>query len=636
VDKNGLGGLTWAAAGGHVGAIRTLAKAGCDVSLQNAMGYSPVLACCEYNQTDSLAALIELKANVNGKMKSSSGYSYSPFHFVAQKGEVHMLAALLAANADINARDSNLRTPVMIALAFGQPEAALLLLKHDACDTGAKDFGAVSVQDWAVVYAGKAHCDKKLAGEITAVLEDTGPPLRFPPLPAPPAFDAAFLDQAVVTRESEAQRATHTCPQCCGLVLTAGRTGVITCPRCMHRIVLREESEIDGMDGTDTAVAGDGESATTQLLPPGPSSMQGADFGSRKSHSTRTYPRGVVAMPDYLLEEPEELQAGWYRNETRLLNMPYAAGRNALMCRGCLIACTPITNVLLSLYMLFRMRFRESKESDWSQPKERWDIAWFDTKSGRQGIALGWILWLFWFPLFIGSSSKQEWFVGGLVGIFCGFCFCLVCCWNSDVYCKRTSSYHTSTEQIDNIMIGGGDCWFYGCDINMSGGRGRGGCCRGGGCEGCDGCCYNVVDSCGTGCQEGCSHICVGCSNVFQGAQGPWVNCIGTHLEGCSSCVRVPCKVPCNAGDCDCNCGRDCDCNCGRDCRNCGRDCDCICGRDCRNCGRSCSRDCHIDCESWDCGGCDCGGCDCGGCDCGGCDCGGCDCGGCDCGGCDC
>ena len=56
--------------------------------------------------------------------------AYTGLHAAAQKGDVAKLDRLAAANADLNARDGNGRTPLHVAVFAGQREAIKALVKR--------------------------------------------------------------------------------------------------------------------------------------------------------------------------------------------------------------------------------------------------------------------------------------------------------------------------------------------------------------------------------------------------------------------------------------------------------------------------------------------------------------------------
>ena len=58
--------------------------------------------------------------------------TYTGLHPAAQKGDIAKIDRLAAAKADLNARDSNGRTPLHIATFAGQREAIKALVKHGA------------------------------------------------------------------------------------------------------------------------------------------------------------------------------------------------------------------------------------------------------------------------------------------------------------------------------------------------------------------------------------------------------------------------------------------------------------------------------------------------------------------------
>ena len=58
--------------------------------------------------------------------------AYSGLHAAAQKGDIAKIDRLAAAKADLNARDSNGRTPLHVAVFAGQREAIKALVKHGA------------------------------------------------------------------------------------------------------------------------------------------------------------------------------------------------------------------------------------------------------------------------------------------------------------------------------------------------------------------------------------------------------------------------------------------------------------------------------------------------------------------------
>lgn len=122
-DISGSTALSWAAYNGNTEAVKLLAVAGADMT-----GYLPLVKAIQTCHTDTFKALIAAHADVNAR--DSMGRSML-IYAVANRN-TDAVIALTQAHADVNARDGAGKTAISYATAHYQVDVAALLRKAGA------------------------------------------------------------------------------------------------------------------------------------------------------------------------------------------------------------------------------------------------------------------------------------------------------------------------------------------------------------------------------------------------------------------------------------------------------------------------------------------------------------------------
>ena len=153
-DRDGKTALHWAAQSGaaaECGAL--LVEAAGDLNQRANDGYTPLLRAVAYGRLDSVRALVECGADMNGKTEDGRGET--PLHMAALHGNKKCLSLLLNARADTEiARVGDGATPLHLAILHRTPQIAGLLVtaganknamtkKHKTCLHLAAEIGHV-------------------------------------------------------------------------------------------------------------------------------------------------------------------------------------------------------------------------------------------------------------------------------------------------------------------------------------------------------------------------------------------------------------------------------------------------------------------------------------------------------------
>ena len=136
-EENGVTPLCYAAFKGHVSSMLTLIQRGADVNVDS----FPMLGALANGSTAAVEALVQAGANVNAVTSSGN----TALHFAAQKNRVECIVALIAAGADIDARDRDGFTPLLAAIVYGQGhEASILTLIQHGADVNLASFSGMT------------------------------------------------------------------------------------------------------------------------------------------------------------------------------------------------------------------------------------------------------------------------------------------------------------------------------------------------------------------------------------------------------------------------------------------------------------------------------------------------------------
>lgn len=126
--------LFWAAFHGHLDACQYLMKQGCRVKDKDLYGDIPLHQAARGNQPDVVELFLKKGADANANSKKTS-----PVMAAARSNAGNAIEALIAGGADVNTHGSSQRTALHDAVLYNSPDAARVLLAHDA-DLRAEDF----------------------------------------------------------------------------------------------------------------------------------------------------------------------------------------------------------------------------------------------------------------------------------------------------------------------------------------------------------------------------------------------------------------------------------------------------------------------------------------------------------------
>lgn len=122
-------GLNSAAAKGQVGYAKDYVELGADVNAPLYCGVTALMEAARHeNNLDMVRFLIASGANVNAK----DGDGQSALMIASDRGYMDIVLALLQAGADANAEDNSAWTPLMFASSDGHTDVALALIKAGA------------------------------------------------------------------------------------------------------------------------------------------------------------------------------------------------------------------------------------------------------------------------------------------------------------------------------------------------------------------------------------------------------------------------------------------------------------------------------------------------------------------------
>lgn len=147
---DGMTALHWAARKGDVELVDFLVSAGANVAAVTRLGdYTPLLVAMRAGHEGAALSLVRAGASVT----ATTSTGVTPLHFAAQGGSVKVIEAMLAAGADIEAKESaSSQTPLMFAASFGRTDAVRYLISRGAevnVRTPRVDLPAVEAEDRA-------------------------------------------------------------------------------------------------------------------------------------------------------------------------------------------------------------------------------------------------------------------------------------------------------------------------------------------------------------------------------------------------------------------------------------------------------------------------------------------------------
>jgi ankyrin repeat protein len=164
-------GRTVAHAAAESGALRSLAvlgKVNADLNVTDTRHRTPLTIAIGMHFTNTVKALIDLKADVNkpgapdpaadGSTETNDSTTRLPMNIAIRRNYPDVLKLLLAAKADVNARDADGSTPLTTAAAIGNWDFASQLLEAGANVNVADAQGMT-----ALLYAAAASDEKQVA-----------------------------------------------------------------------------------------------------------------------------------------------------------------------------------------------------------------------------------------------------------------------------------------------------------------------------------------------------------------------------------------------------------------------------------------------------------------------------------------
>ncbi|CAG0904062.1 unnamed protein product, partial [Cyprideis torosa] len=138
-EEGGRTPLLLACLKGHVSVARDLVANGADVNAKDRGGLTPLTWASDGGHVETVEFLVrEAKADLEGRENIGGMTALAG---AAWMGHTHVMKILLAAGAEVDARDPYGRTPLQLACKKGSLEGARLLIDHGADWTLADDFG---------------------------------------------------------------------------------------------------------------------------------------------------------------------------------------------------------------------------------------------------------------------------------------------------------------------------------------------------------------------------------------------------------------------------------------------------------------------------------------------------------------
>jgi len=198
-NKTGIDALQTAAEKGDAEMVRLLLAKGADPHLIDKGGFTALLNAMSGNDPLLVKLLIDAGSDVNAANTFAGAVKNGPIDLIhmtpvflaAPDSPTPVVKALLTAGAKPDEPDHRKFTPLMAAIATDQPKLStirLLIAAH--ADVNAKDHNGESVLDWAMKYRNP---------EILAILKEAGaqPAKPFTPPVRPADFDAGTPKDAV-------------------------------------------------------------------------------------------------------------------------------------------------------------------------------------------------------------------------------------------------------------------------------------------------------------------------------------------------------------------------------------------------------------------------------------------------------
>jgi hypothetical protein len=172
VDAGGQTLLYWAAYKDDQETLNKLLSCGANPYISANDGMTPLHLSCQNNRLSTTSTLVAAKADVNAK----NAEGQTPLHIAAlyEDGQVH-IRVLVDYKADVNSRDNDGSTPLHEAARIGYPENVQCLLEAGAAIDAVDEYGSTPI-DSAIIWNRHValvlllqHCDQEnLSGKMVS------------------------------------------------------------------------------------------------------------------------------------------------------------------------------------------------------------------------------------------------------------------------------------------------------------------------------------------------------------------------------------------------------------------------------------------------------------------------------------